>query len=42
MREAEGWSRQSIEAIVTRLIAEELGVTEFQPSDRFVQDMGCD
>lgn len=42
MREAEEWSRQSIEAIVTRLIAEELGVTEFQPSDRFVQDMGCD
>ena len=37
----EGWSRQSIEAVVRRLMGIELGITEFQMSDRFIQDLGC-
>jgi len=34
------WSRREITEVVTRLMGEELGVTEFKMSDRFVQDMG--
>jgi hypothetical protein len=41
MTETEGWSRPRIEAIVRRLMDEELGVTAFQWSDQFVRDLGC-
>jgi hypothetical protein len=34
------WSRREITEVVTRLMAEELGVTQFQMTDRFVQDLG--
>lgn len=42
MYEGEGWSRQSIEGVVRRLMADELGITEFKLTDRFVQDLGVD
>jgi hypothetical protein len=41
MIEGEGWSRAAIESVVRGLMAEELGVTQFQLTDRFVQDLGC-
>lgn len=41
MTEGEGWSPVAIESVVRGLMAEELGVTQFQPTDRFVQDLGC-
>lgn len=41
MHESEGWSRESITAIVTRLMDRELNVIEFKPTDRFIQDLGC-
>jgi len=34
------WSRSEITEVVTRLMGEELGVTQFKMSDRFVQDLG--
>jgi hypothetical protein len=34
------WSRTEITEVVTRLMAEELRVTQFKMSDRFVQDLG--
>ena len=37
--QAPAWTRPEITEVVTRLMAEELGVTEFKMSDRFVQDL---
>ena len=34
------WTRLEIAQVVTRLMAEELGVTSFKMSDRFAQDLG--
>jgi hypothetical protein len=34
------WTRLEITQVVTRLMADELGVTSFKMSDRFVQDLG--
>jgi hypothetical protein len=34
------WTRLEITQVVTSLMAEELGVTSFSMSDRFVQDLG--
>ena len=39
-RDAEGWSRRELEGVVTTLIANELGVTEFDWDDSFVKDLG--
>jgi hypothetical protein len=38
--QAATWTRAEITEIVTRLMSEELGVTSFEMSDRFVQDLG--
>jgi hypothetical protein len=35
----EGWSRQLIENLVTRLMTEELGVSAFRWTDHFVRDL---
>jgi hypothetical protein len=40
--QSEGWDRPRIEAHVRRLMAEELGVTAFKWTDRFVQDLNVD
>ncbi len=38
--QAPSWTRREITEVVTRLMAEELGVTTFNMNDRFVQDLG--
>ncbi len=36
------WTRSEIELVVTRLMADELGITDFRWEQRFVQDLGLD
>ena len=38
--QAPAWTRREITEVITRLMAEELGVTAFNMGDRFVQDLG--
>jgi acyl carrier protein len=42
MYDDEGWSRASIEVTVRHIMAEELGIEDFQLTDRFAQDLGVD
>jgi hypothetical protein len=42
LQPSEGWSRGAIEAVVRNLMQEELGVSEFKWTDRFVQDLHLD
>jgi hypothetical protein len=41
-RTAPTWTKDEIAEVVTRLIAIELGITQFDLDDRFVQDLGVD
>jgi hypothetical protein len=41
-RPQEGWSREGVENMVTRLMGEQLGVTEFGWDQEFVRDLGVD
>jgi acyl carrier protein len=41
-RPTEGWSRQRIEATITRIMREVLGITEFRWDQEFVRDLGVD
>jgi hypothetical protein len=38
----EGWSRQEVEATMTRLMREQLAITEFHWDQEFVKDLGLD
>jgi hypothetical protein len=38
--QAPSWSRREITEVVSRLMAVELGVTQFKMTDRFAQDLG--
>jgi hypothetical protein len=42
LREHEGWSRATIEQLVCKLMGEELGISKFAWTDRFVKDLGVD
>ena len=39
---APSWTRAEIEQVVNRLMADELGITNFRWDQRFVQDLGLD
>lgn len=39
---SEGWARSEIEAVITDLMAEDLGITEFGWDDRFVEELRVD
>jgi hypothetical protein len=41
LRDGEGWSKSSIRDVVHRLIGLELGISDYQPDDEFVRDLGC-
>jgi hypothetical protein len=41
-RATEGWSRQAVETTITRLMREQLGITEFRWDQEFVRDLGVD
>ena len=41
-RPTEGWSRQAIEAVITRIMRDQLGITEFRWDQEFVRDLGVD
>ena len=41
-RKAPTWTEAEIAEVVTRLMAIELGITQFNLDDRFVQDLGVD
>jgi hypothetical protein len=41
-RATEGWSRAEITSIIGVLMKDELGVEQYAPTDRFVQDLHCD
>ena len=38
----EGWTRAEIDQVITRLIADELGITTFSRDDRFVEELRLD
>jgi hypothetical protein len=40
--ERAAWSRTEIEQVITRLMSEELGITQFRWDQEFVKDLGCD
>jgi hypothetical protein len=35
------WSRTEVEQVITRLMFEELGITQFRWDQQFVKDLGC-
>ncbi|HTO10885.1 MAG TPA: hypothetical protein VMQ51_04885 [Candidatus Binatia bacterium] len=41
-RPTEGWSRHTIEAAITRIMREQLGIVEFRWDQEFVRDLGVD